>query len=327
MSRKNGIDLFRLIAAFFIMCIHTNYGALNPEYVDSLRLLSRWAVPFYFLATGFFLGDKIANINLDFNRIEKNVSVLISILIVSSVIYLPLDYIHGNSINSIATILTGSYFHLWFIGGLLIGYIFIWYLFYIQKIKVLPYISIFIMLSALLTDSYDQFFNLSLDFSLSALLLAIPFMHIGIIISKKDTSTISNKLLIALVLIGLFIQFIEAELFLKLFDYEKYTHQLLLGTIITAIPLFILSSKINLKENRFSKWGKNHSLTLYLYHPLVYEIMRVFLTKIAPNYYDAISIFYPFIGFVLTLIFAILLNRLFPKVYKILNGNFYEKIS
>lgn len=327
MSRKNGIDLFRLIAAFFIMCIHTNYGSLNPEYVDTLRLLSRWAVPFYFLATGFFLGDKIVNNYLDFNRIEKNVSMLISILIVASIVYLPIDFIHGNNINSIATILTGSYFHLWFIGGLLISYIFIWYLFFIQKIKVLPYISILILLSALLTDSYDQFFNLSLDFSLSALLLAIPFVHIGIIISKKDTNLISNKLLIALVLIGIFIQFIEAEIFLKLFNYEKYTHQLLLGTIITAIPLFILSSKINLKENRFSKWGKNHSLTLYLYHPLVYEIIRVFLTKVVPNYYEVISIFYPFIGFTLTLILAMLLNRLFPKIYRILNGNFFEKIS
>ncbi|MEZ7498472.1 acyltransferase family protein [Flavobacterium sp. Arc3] len=327
MSRKNGIDLFRLIAAFFIMCIHTNYGSLNPEYVDTLRLLSRWAVPFYFLATGFFLGDKIVNNNLDFNRIQKNVSMLISILIVASIIYLPIDFIHGNNINSIATILTGSYFHLWFIGGLLIGYIFIWYLFYIQKIKVLPYISIFILLSALLTDSYDQLFNQNIDFSLFSLLLSIPFMHIGIIISKKDTNLISNKLLIALVLIGFSIQFIEAELFLKLFDYKKYTHQFLLGTIITAIPLFILSSKINLKKNRFSKWGKKYSLLLFLYHPLVYEIIRVVLTKVVPNYYDTISIFYPFIGFALTLTFAIMLNRLFPKIYNILNGNFNEKIS
>lgn len=327
MSRKNGIDLFRLIAALFIMCIHTDYGALNPEYVDNLRLLSRWAVPFYFLATGFFLGDKIVNKNLDFKRIQKNVSVLVSILIVSSIIYLPIDFIHGNNVNSIANILTGSFFHLWFIGGLLVGYIFIWYLFYIQKIKVLPYISIFILLFALLTDSYDKFFNLSLDFSLFRLLLAIPFMHFGIIISKKDTYLINNKLLIVIVFIGLIIQFSEAELFLKLFDYEKYTHQFLIGTIITAIPLFILSSKINLKENRFSKWGKNHSLILYLYHPLIYEIIRVILTKVVRDYYDVISIFYPIIGFSLTLLFAIMLDRLSPKMYKILNGNFYQKTS
>ena len=325
MGRKNGIDLFRLIGAFFIMCLHTNYGNLSQESVDNLRLISRWAVPFYFIATGFFLGPKFENGILDFKRIEKNVSMLISILIVSSIIYLPLDYIHGNDINSIVNILTGSYFHLWFIGALLIGYIFIWYLFYLKKSKTLPYISIFILLLALFTDSYDQLFNLNLNYSLSSLLLSIPFMHIGIILSKKETNLFSNKLLIGLVLLGFVLQFIEAELFLKLFDYNKYTHQFLIGTLLTAVPLFALSSKINIKENRFSKWGRKYSLVIYLYHPIIYEIMRVTLNKFVPNYYDYISMFYPVIGFILSLIIAIMLDRFFPKIYGILNGNIQIK--
>lgn len=320
-SRKNGIDLFRLIGAFFIMCIHTNFGSLNQEYVDSIRLLSRWAVPFYFMATGYFLGNKIENNNLDFKRIQKNVSLLISILIISSIVYLPLDFRHGNNINSITNILTGSYFHLWFIGGLLVGYIFIWYLFYIKKNKALPYISVSILLLALLADSYDQFFSLSLDFDLFSILLSIPFMHIGIILSKKETNLISNKLLIGLVLFGFTIQFIEAELFLKLFEYKKYTHQFLIGTLISSIPIFILSSNISLKENRFSRWGKKHSLVIYLYHPLIYEIMRIVLNKLFPDNYDVISIFFPLLGFALTLTIAIILDRLFPKIYSILNGN------
>jgi hypothetical protein len=325
MSRKNGIDLFRLVGAFFIMCVHTNFGNLNQDYVDILRLVSRWAVPFYFIATGFFLGPKIENNTLNFNRIEKNVSMLISILLVSSLIYLPLDFKHGNGINSISNILTGTYFHLWFIGGLLTGYIFIWYLYDIKKTKILPYISVFILIFALFTDSYDQLFNRTLDYALFSILLSIPFMYIGIIISKKETNLISTKLLIGLIFLGFASQFMEAEFFLRLFDYEKYTHQFLIGTIITAIPLFILSSKIDLKENIFSEWGKKHSLVLYLYHPIIYEIMRVVLTKFVPNYYDTISMFYPLIGFTLTLISAIVLDRFFPKIYDILNGNIQVK--
>lgn len=69
MKRKNGIDLFRLIGAFFIMCIHAEYGKLNQEYVDNLRLFSRWAVPFFFITTGFFLGSKIQKNALDFKKI------------------------------------------------------------------------------------------------------------------------------------------------------------------------------------------------------------------------------------------------------------------
>jgi len=133
MKRKNGIDLFKLIGAFFIMCLHTSYGSLNQEYVDNLRLFSRWAVPFFFMSAGFFLGKKIKNNNIDFKRIQKNIIMLFSILIVSSIIYLPVNFIQGNLPINVAIILTGSYFHLWFIGALLTGYFFIWYFYTLLK--------------------------------------------------------------------------------------------------------------------------------------------------------------------------------------------------
>jgi surface polysaccharide O-acyltransferase-like enzyme len=87
MDRKHGIDLYRLIGAFFIMILHTSLGSLNIEFTENLRLLSRWAVPFYFMVSGYFIGLKIVNKKLDFKKIEKNVSVLIGILFVTSNIY------------------------------------------------------------------------------------------------------------------------------------------------------------------------------------------------------------------------------------------------
>jgi surface polysaccharide O-acyltransferase-like enzyme len=325
MDRKNGIDLFRLIGAFFVMCLHSNYGSLNQEYIDTIRLLSRWAVPFFFISSGFFLSNKIENGNLDFKGIQKNVSTLISILIVSSIIYLPIDVLQGDIPNSIATILAGSFFHLWFIGALLVGYIFIWYLFYIKKSEALPFISICIVLVALAADSYDQLFNRSIDFSLPLFLLSIPFMHIGIILSKKENNLVSNKLLIGLVLIGLTIQFIEAELFLRLFDYKKNSHQFLVGTIVVAISLFVFSSQITLQDNRFSKWGREYSLFIYLYHPLISMIAMAILKKLIPSHYESIRIVSPLIGFGLSLAFSITLNTFLPKIYTILNGDLQKK--
>ena len=320
LERKNGIDLFKLIGAFFIMCLHTSYGSLNQEYVDNLRLFSRWAVPFFFISTGFFLGNKIENKKIDFKRIQKNVITLISILIVSSVIYLPIDFIKGNITIKIANILTGSYFHLWFIGALLIGYFFIWYLYSIKKNNFLPLISICIIILALFSDSYDQFFNKHIGFDLFRFLLSIPFMYIGIILSKKENNLSRYKFLIGLVFIGLIIQHIEVELFLKLFNYKKYTHQFLIGTTVIAISLFVVSSKLNLRDNIFSKWGKEYSLFIYLYHPIIYLITDVILNKLVPNYYGSIKIFYPLVGFTLTLAFSIILNRFLPKIYNIMNG-------
>lgn len=320
MERKNGIDLFRLIGAFFIMCIHTTYGSLNQEFVDNLRLISRWAVPFFFISTGFFLGNKIEKKTLDFKRIQKNVITLISILIVSSIIYLPIAFIKGDIPVQISNILTGSYFHLWFIGSLLTGYIFIWYLYSIKRNKILPLISIFIIILAIFSDSYDQFFNKHIDFGTIRFLLSIPFMYIGIIISKKENNLGNYKFLTGLVFIGLIAQYIETELFLKLFNYEKINHQFLIGTIVIAISLFIVSSTLNLRDNIFSKWGKEYSLFIYLYHPIIYNVIWIILMKLIPDYYDSIKIFSPFIGFTLTLAFSIILHRFFPKIYNIMNG-------
>ncbi|MFS4416472.1 acyltransferase family protein [Maribacter sp. 2307ULW6-5] len=319
-GRRNGLDLFRLIGAFFIMCIHTDFGNMNGEYVANIRLLARWAVPFYFMATGFFLGAKIVGNTLHFGRIQKNMSTLITILIVSSTVYLPIDVLHGNNVNSIATILTGSYFHLWFIGALLTGYMVVWYLFYVGKAGILPYLSAAIVIFALLTDSYDQLWGLALDFSLFSMLLAIPFMYIGILVSKKDLNGFGTPVLIGSILLGFGLQFVEARFFETRFGYDPYTHQFLIGTLLAAIPLFVWSAKMDLGENVFSTWGQKHSLFIYLYHPIVYEVMRVTVGTAFPDHFGEINRFAPVIGLALTLSFSIVLEKWFPSIFNVLNG-------
>ncbi|WP_256469711.1 acyltransferase family protein [Flavobacterium humidisoli] len=321
MNRKNGIDFFRLIGALAVMCIHASYGNLSYEYVSNLRLFSRWAVPFFFLTSGFFLGPKIEYNSLDFKRIQKNVSQLISIILVSSIIYLPICFKTKNMPKNIADLLVGIQPHLWFVGSLLTGYIAIWYLYFIKKNKILPYSSIFILLVALLIDSYDQFFHKNIGFFSVRFVLSIPFMYIGIIASKKNIYQVSNKLLIGMILIGFAIQYFEAELFLKLFSYPKIKHQFLIGTIITSIPLFIFTSKINLPENRFSEWGRKYSLFIYLYHPAIYFLMSQNLNKLIPLYSDYVMMFSPIIGFIILIALAIFLEKYLPKLSNILNGN------
>jgi peptidoglycan/LPS O-acetylase OafA/YrhL len=147
-------------------------------------------------------------------------------------------------------------------------------------------------------------------------------MYIGIILSKKKYKSISYTLLIGLALLGLVIQYLEAELFFTLFDYQKYTHQFLIGTILTAVLLFLISSKLDLKDNTLSSWGREYSLFIYLYHPIVYYVSWNVLGKIAPNYYDYILALSPVFGFVITLSLAIVLNKFFPKIYNVLNGRF-----
>jgi surface polysaccharide O-acyltransferase-like enzyme len=322
MNRQNGIDLFRIIAAFFIMILHADsFGDLDSEYVNNFRLLGRWAVPFYFIVTGYFIEKKIDNRHLDFTKIQNNISKLITILIVSSLIYIPINIAKGRLFYQVDHLLTGSYFHLWFIGSLLFGYIFIWYLFFIKKNKFLPYIAVLLLLLAIITDSYDQFLGLNISFNLFRFLLSIPFLYIGIVLSRKKASKVNKKVLFAILIIGIIIQLFEVNLLSQLFGYDKYLHQFLFGTIIIVIPIFILSSMIKIKESKLVKWGRQHSLFIYLFHPMIYLGLGVFIHKFFPNYTGTILMFSPIIGFIIILFIAILFDNYFPKIYKLLNGN------
>lgn len=321
MRRNNGIDLFRLIGAFFIMTLHTDYGNLDHVYVDMLRLLGRWVVPFFFITSGYFLSYKIDNKNLSFQKIQNNISTLITILIVSSTIYTIINLIKGDYFYHITPLLGGAYFHLWFIGSLLLGYIFIWYLYYIKKDKLLPIISIIIIILALLSNSYDLFFGINLEFDgFYRFLLSIPFMYFGMFIVKKNVYSISKMALISLLIFGILLQILEHNFLKKSFNYLQLDHQFLIGTIFMTIPLFILSATINIKENKLTIWGKEYSLFIYLYHPIVYTFLNLFNKKIFPNYFNFIQIFNPIIGFTLILLIAIISNRYFNKLYKLLIG-------
>lgn len=206
--------------------------------------------------------------------------------------------------------------------GFIINRIYFYLVFiFIKKNKILPYLSIGILFAALLTDSYDQFLHKNLGFFSVRFLLSIPFMYVGISVSKKENYTISNKILIGLILIGFTIQYFESELFFNLFNYKKIKHQFLIGTIIASIPLFILSSKINLPENKFSEWGRKYSLFIYLYHPIIYFIMWQDFNEIIPYYSNFIMIFSPIIGFIFLIAFATSLEKYLPKFFNILNGN------
>ncbi|WP_372752979.1 acyltransferase family protein [Mariniflexile sp.] len=320
MERKNGIDLFRLVGAFFIMMLHTTFGDAKIEYVENLRLLSRWAVPFYFMASGYFIGPKIIDQNLDFKKIERNVSVLISILIVTFLVYVPIS----PSNYSIVNLLVSIHYHLWFIGALLFGYIFLWYIYFIRWSKILPFIASLILISAIISDAYDVLFERSFDFILARFLVAIPFLYIGVIISKVKFNLRVLKLLWFLIVGGFMLQFMEAHYLKFLFDVNKYTIEFTLGTLIGALALFVFSTTIKLKENLISTWGKDHSLFIYLYHPFLYFLLTVFLNKLFPEEQNTITIFFPVIGFMLLLGIAIFMKRYLGNVYAILNGNFVE---
>lgn len=320
MDRKNGIDLFRLIGAFFIMILHTSLGELNTEFAENLRLLARWVVPFYFMTSGYFIGPKIVDKTFDFKKVEKNISILTSIFVIAFFIYMPIS----PSNYGIENLLIGIHYHLWFIGSLLFGYFFIWYIYFIRKSRFLPLISFTILLCLVISDSYDIVFGFNFENILARFLSSIPFLYLGIIISRNIQYLRYQKIFFFMAIFGFIVQALEANYLTLLFNVNKYNIECTIGTIITSISLFVLSLSINIKETRLTKWGKEYSLFIYLYHPILFFFMTVFCKKIFQEKLSMIFMFFPIIGFVILLYTALLFSKYFPNIFKVLNGDLRE---
>ncbi|MBF0318520.1 MAG: acyltransferase [Nitrospirae bacterium] len=65
-KRIFGIDLFRAISAFSVVCIHTHpFKDINDYVYVAINQGARFAVPFFFITAGYFFGRKLQNNNQD----------------------------------------------------------------------------------------------------------------------------------------------------------------------------------------------------------------------------------------------------------------------
>ncbi len=120
-----GIDIFRMIAAILVIGIHTwpfaDFGEI-PELLFT-RTIARIAVPFFFMASGFFLfgkGDEKGR-----SGFLKKTSILYG---VSILLYLPVNIYSGyfkepslfyNIIKDL--IFDGTFYHLWYLPASILG--------------------------------------------------------------------------------------------------------------------------------------------------------------------------------------------------------------
>lgn len=311
------------------MLLHCDYGNLPIEWVAAIQLSARWAVPFFFITSGYFLGLKIHTLGaFDFQKIQKNIVLLISILIVASFVYLPVILSRNYFPNNVSVLLIGTFPHLWFIGSLILGYIFIWYICFIGKNKLLPILSISILLFVLFTSSYDDFLGVSLGHNLSRFLISIPFMYVGMWLSQPNIKMLPLSFWVFIAALGFILQYLEVFAFFKLFDHEVKDHEFLLGNIIMSPALFIIAKSLMLKENIFTIGGRKYSLLIYLYHPFVYIVLGGLISLLfQESYIGKIEMFNPLLGFILILTIALFLDKYLNSIFRVLNGNISSPVK
>lgn len=115
------IDWFRLIAALLVITIHTSPLTSFSDTADFIltRIIARTAVPFFFMASGFFLIPESKSV-------MASVKKLVGLYLLAILLYLPLNIYSGQQVTNFgdglrAVFFDGTFYHLWYMPAAILG--------------------------------------------------------------------------------------------------------------------------------------------------------------------------------------------------------------
>lgn len=316
MNKANygALDIFRLIAAFLVIAIHTSpLESVSPAADFFLtRVLARIAVPFFFMVTGQFVLSKILSGKdgtavLKKFLIKNGVTYLVTILL-----YLPfgiyLGHYKGIGVGGILRniFFDGTFYHLWYFPACIVGVLLVFGLsrFLGKKgvfitVSVLYIIGVFgdswygaVQNVPVLSNIYDGFFAVS-SYTRNGVFFAPLFLVLGANMSRlKARPKRKENLILSAAALGL----MTAEGFiLRTVNFLRHDSMyLMLPFYVFFFYGFLLSidAAPNAKARDLSKY-------IYILHPIVImgvrEIGRLLnitsiIVEISPIHYLIVTV-------------------------------------
>ena len=283
-----GIDCFRLIAALLVIAIHTSPLESFSETGDFIltRIIGRLAVPFFFMASGFFL---ISRYSYNMEKLAAFVKKTVLIYGVAIVIYLPINIYNGyfkmdnllpNIIKDI--VFDGTLYHLWYLPASVIGASISWYL--VKKLgfpKTLT-VAFILYLMGLFGDSYyglveqipmlDGFYKLIFqisDYTRNGLFFAPIFLTLGGFIADHPDKISFKKCTYGLIIS--FTLMIQEGMILHHLNIQRHD-----SMYIFLIPsmYFLFNIILHFRGKRFESL-RTVSLIIYIIHPMMIVTIRL----------------------------------------------------
>lgn len=280
------VDLFKFIAAFFVISIHSQpfYGTQADYYYNCLAVA---AVPFFFCISSYFFFLK----NADIKKYLKRMSTL---YITWFIIELPFVYLRFRNYPTTSECITSftkglllqnTFYASWFltasIESILLVYVFNKYL---GKLKsMIAVLAIYIvglagsMYSGVVLDLPQGHTIVEFLKNICAsqsFIVAVPYVWIGMLIAKHGKINYRLKNLQITLLLIVILGASEAYL-CKNICYGK--------TVSLCMPLFIfylsnLALSLNVSiSNKISMYLRISSILLYLIHPVVILVLNHFM--------------------------------------------------
>lgn len=322
-NKENNINhTFFTIKALACFCVVMIHCAFPTKIGELLLIFSRWAVPFFFMLSGFFSyyeNSDILNTKIN-HRLKKTVKLAIKSFLLYFIVNILINYFKGSfntflhSISNWKNILklvlcnwTTPFIgvgHIWFLLADIYVYIIFKFIVKHNKYKLAYLFSIVSLIGIYLIEVFSLVLGYSFEgiYIRNAFLLGLPLFMLGHYISKNKNKILSidkKKIIIVFTLLYSF-AFIIETLILK-GRFEFYLNNIIFNILMFLIALNYPNIKIGWEI------GKNHSSNIYVIHYLVIIILNLISTQILNKIFSYIA---PILVFVISLIISIIINKI-----------------
>lgn len=323
--RNSTIDGLKTLSALAVVFIHCNkvQGDIGQMYTLAIRSLSRVAVPFFFMITGFYLSSLIEK-----RKCTQYVGKILKLAIISSVFYLfeaPIVALFRDEITGfffwggmfswlesrysiklfIECLLTCKdpfKYHLWYLYALVYSLLF---LTVVLKSSYRDYIR-YILLIIPLIITYEY---LGLEYPLTRnYLLGIPCIVIGFLTYESRNIFPIQYLWMGIIITSL-LSIVESLVLwqYRLLDLDVYSCTIPLAWLL----LLFAKQRPYCIDNGLSKIGLLYSTGIYIFHPFVADMLKFFFSRDTTMN----QFIFPYLVFALTILFCMCLRLIERKLY------------
>lgn len=280
MSKKYDlVDVFRVFAAISVVFIHSwPVGSYSSSLGNVIVALSRYAVPFFFIVTGFFVSKSLTKRNGKgeyFGYIKKYVQRIFWLYVIWWVIYIPNTAVRWSGKNQFASyhgaelywklfksyflnFFTGSTFTgSWYLSATILG-VLILFVFRGRKRDLVGLFSLVLFVLVLVLGNYGKVFlhadalnnwiwiRQHITNPSQSLFTSIPLLYIGNLIHRFESllNRIDVRLLLLCLIVSSFMMFKENQLWLRLGG-QFENDEMFFGVVFAIVLMLVGVNAIN----------------------------------------------------------------------------------
>lgn len=304
MDRIYSVDYIKFYAIFAVVVIHVFPldGFTGYFVIDNM---ARFAVPFFFAASGYFFALKIQHEEVPFLYFKNYIIKLVKLYVVWLIFYVSYDvlFILLDSVNvqekliqyfKQFTLLNLLYYgkgtsgyQLWFLTALIWSMITIFIFIKLKQIIVLFFISFVLNLLGLFGQAYTMFYKFPISSTRDAAFFGLFYTTLGVLFALNSglssLNKLSGRIFLGLALIGLFVQAMEGFILDKILSGSHGEYYFSTILLTAFLFLFALNYKKLGKGLYITKVGAN-ALGIYIIHVFYLDLFNKFIKFIDLNH-------------------------------------------